>query len=98
MTSENQNLENVSSDSSYGGSTYRLSYDREEIKKSKAKRSFGIFAFIAIVFSIALLVVFAYFALRHYNKTIQKLYASEAISDDGDFASDLKSDVKVLVD
>ena len=98
MTSENQKHESVSSDSSYGGSTYRLSYDHKEIKKSRAKRSFGVLATVAIVISVVLLVVSAYFALRHYNKAIQKLYASETVSDDGRYAADFKSSVTVVKD
>lgn len=98
MTSENQKLENVSSDSSYGGSTYRLSYDHKENKKIKAKKTFRIWAVVAIVISIALLFVFSYLALNNYNKVIKKLYATESTFDYGENASQFQSSVTIVKD
>ncbi|MBQ7780128.1 MAG: hypothetical protein IJ404_07850 [Clostridia bacterium] len=98
MTSENQNPESVSLDSSYGGSTYRLSYDHKENKKSKSKKSFRIWAIIVIVISIALLFVFSYLALHNYNKVIKKLYATESTFDYGENVSQFQSGVTIVKD
>ena len=97
MTSENQKNENVTSDSSYGGSTYRLSYDLEENKKSK-KKSNGLKTAIAVVVSIILLFVFAYFALRNYDDAIDKLYASETLPSEGRASADFQSSVTIIKD
>ena len=97
MTSENRDFENNSFDSSYGGSTYRLSYDHKENKKSKKKPN-GAITFIAVVVSIVLLFVFAYLALRHYDDAIQKLYASETTSDEGKTAANFQSSVIIVND
>lgn len=97
MTSENQKPENVSSDSSYGGSTYRLSYDHEENRKCR-KKSYGVRAFIAVTVSVMLLFVFAYLALRHYDDAIQKLYASETTPDEGKTAASFRSSVIIVKD
>ena len=97
MTSENQKPENVSSDSSYGGSTYRLSYDHEENKKCRMKFC-GIRTIIAVVVSIVLLFVFAYLALRHYDDAIEKLYESETTSDEAKTAASFQSSVIVVKD
>ena len=95
MISEKKEFETVSSDSSYGGSTYRLSYDRVENKKSR-KRSSGLKTALAVVISIVLLFVFAYLALRHYDDAIQKLYASETTPGDGNTEADLQSSVNIV--
>lgn len=97
MTSENKDFESTSSDSSYGGSTFRLSYDHEENKKCR-KKSYGVRAFIAIIVSVLLLLVFAYLALRHYDDAIQKLYASETTSYDGKTEASRVSKVNIVND
>ena len=95
MISEKKEFETVSSDSSYGGSTYRLSYDRVENKKSR-KRSSGLKTALAVLISIVLLFVFAYLALRHYDDAIQKLYASETTPGDRNTEADLQSSVNIV--
>ncbi len=97
MTSENKDFERDPSDSSYGGSTYRLSYDHEENKKTK-KKSYGVRTVIAVVVAIILLFVFAYLALRHYDNAIQKLYASETTSDEAKTAANFQSSVIIVND
>ncbi len=95
MASENKDFERNSSDSSYGGSTYRLSYDHEENKKFR-KKSYGARTFIAVIVSIVLLFVFAYLALSHYDDAIQKLYASETMPEDGKTDADFQSSVNIV--
>lgn len=95
MTSENKEFESVSSDSSYGGSTYRLSYDHEENRKNR-KKSYGARIFIAVVVSVILFFVFAYLALSHYDDAIQKLYASETTFDEGQAEADYQPSVNVV--
>ena len=95
MTSENEKLENVSSDSSYGGSTYRLSYDHEENKKSR-KKSYCVKTLIAVVVSIILLFVFAYLALKNYDDAIRKLYASETTQADSKTEANFQSNVNIV--
>ncbi len=97
MTSENEKFESISSDSSYGGSTYRLSYDHESNKKSR-KKSYGVRTFIAVVVSIILLFVFAYLALQNYDDAIQKLYAAETEPDSGKTEANFQSSVNIVED
>ncbi|MBQ8255083.1 MAG: hypothetical protein IJY94_06240 [Clostridia bacterium] len=95
MTSENKDHEVNSTDSSYGGSTYRLSYDHEENKKC-IKKSYGLRALIAVVVSIILLFVFAYLALRHYDDAIKKIYASETTPDNEKTSADFQSSINIV--
>ncbi len=97
MASDNNNVEKATSDSSYGGSTYRLSYDHEENKKTRNKPN-AVRAFVAVTVSLILLFVFAYLALRHYDDAIQKLYASETTPDDGKTAAGIQSSVVIIRD
>ncbi len=94
MASENEKFESVTPESSYGGSTYRLSYDLKENKKSR-NRSHGTKAIVAVIVSIILLFVFSYLALRHYDDAIKKLYASETNSDDESASADFESSVVI---
>ena len=94
MTSENEKIENVSSESSYGGSTYRLSYDLKENKKRR-KRSYGIRAIVAVIVSIILLFVFSYLALSHYDDAIKKLYAAETDAESEKTSADFQSGVVI---
>ena len=97
MASENNNNhESTSSDSSYGGSTYRLSYDHAENKKNRVKKT-GIKMIAVIVLSVILLFVFAFFALKHYEDAIKKLYASEVADNDGKASADFQSSADVII-
>ena len=94
MASEFDKLESNETESSYGGSTYRLSYDHEENKKTR-KKSFGGKAMIAFAVSVVLLFVFAYLALRHYDDAIKKLYAAETVNDGDESVAEFQSSVVI---
>ncbi len=97
MASENRDLESNSADSSYGGSTYRLSYDHKENKKSAEKHR-GFKAIIAVIISLILLIVFAYLALKSYDKAIERLYAAETTANDDKPGAGFQSSVNIVTE
>ncbi len=98
MDSDNQKLNGTSSDPSYGGSTYRLSYDHAANKRNKTKKLSSFKPFIAIFIAVMLLAAFAHLALMYYDDAIERLYSSETTEGDDKTSADYQSSVNIVTD
>lgn len=98
MSSDNRKNDGIATDSSYGGSKYRLSYDHAVNKKNKKKNKAGAVRTFAIVLSaVLLLIAVGIIVLKHYEDEIKKIYSSETTDEENEGAeADFQSSVNIV--
>ncbi len=98
MSSDNRKNDGIATDSSYGGSKYRLSYDHAVNKKNKKKnKAVAVRTFVTVLLAVIILAAVAIFVLKYYEDEIRKIYSSETTDEESKGAeADFQSSVNIV--